>query len=48
MKPKQGDITVGNLCDEHGDTLKPVTVKDYDKCMGYVARCEHIRQTLLP
>jgi len=24
----------GNFCDEHGNTLKPVTMQDYNKHMG--------------
>lgn len=39
---------MGKLCDEHGDTLTPDTVKDYDIYMGYEERCEHIRQTHIP
>jgi hypothetical protein len=26
----------GNFCDEHGNTIKPVTVADYNHHMGYV------------
>jgi hypothetical protein len=26
----------GYFCDEHGNAIKPATIKDYNKHMGYV------------
>ena len=35
----------GNFCDEHGNTIKPVTVADYNHHMGYVDRGDRMGNT---
>jgi hypothetical protein len=35
----------GNFCDEHGNTLKPVIIQDYNQHMGYVDKSNHMTNT---
>jgi hypothetical protein len=37
----------GNLCDDHGNTLKMDRIQDYNRNMGYVKNLTE-RQTLTP
>jgi len=32
----------GNFCDEHRNALKPTTVQDYNRQMGYVDKSDHM------
>jgi hypothetical protein len=36
----------GNFCDEHGNTLKPATVQDYNRHMGYMDKTDCMINTL--